>query len=155
MMLIYDSPAEGSAAYETWKELSRVRNTTMLAVAAVPGTAWFEVRVDVVFTHVPAVIPVTLTMTVQVLPAATLPPDREIAEPPATADTVPPQVSLTPVVLATTSPAGSGSENARPVSPTLFEFSMVNVRLVLWLVNSVAEPNAFLMLGGAMGLPVT
>jgi hypothetical protein len=150
MMLMYDSPADGSAAYDTWKELSKLRNTRMLAVAAGAAEVWFEVRVDVVLFCVPGDMPTTFTPMVQVVLAATVPPDRDTELVPAVAVTVPKQVSVTPGMLATSSPLGRVSENARPVSSTLFELPMVNVRVVVWVVNRLAEPNAFENVGGTV-----
>lgn len=87
----------------------------MLAVAAVPGVAWSEVRVDVVFVHGPAVIAVTLTVTVHVSPGDRAAPVSEIAPPPATAAGVPEQVVDSPFGVDTTKPAGNISLKPTPV----------------------------------------
>jgi len=116
--------------------------TSMLAVAA-PAVGSFEVRVEVVLFWVPAVMPRTFTLMVQLLLAETVPPDRDIEEPPAVAVVVPPQVLVSPFGVATASPDGSVSVNAALVSPLAFGFVMVNVRVVELPTTMLGWPNAF------------
>jgi len=120
----------------------RTLRTSMLAVAA-PAVGSFEVRVEVVLFCVPAAMPRTFTLMVQVPLAETVPPDRDIEEPPAVAVVEPPQVLVSPFGLATASPEGSVSVNAALVSPLAFGFVMVNVRVVELPTTMLGWPNAF------------
>jgi hypothetical protein len=114
----------------------------MLAVAAAAGGA-FEVSVDVVLFWAPAEIAATLTLIVQVELAATVPPVKVTEPLPATAVRVPPQVLVRPFGVATMSPKGSRSVNARPVNATGLGFTTVNVKVVVPLRGTVGELNAF------------
>jgi hypothetical protein len=97
----------------------------------------------------PAVVPCTLTETVQLAPAASVPAVRLILPEPATAATVPLQVLFNPLGVATTSPAGKLSVNAMPLSATpAFGLLIVNVRLVVPFSGMLAAPKALVMDGG-------
>ncbi len=94
--------------------------TLMLAEAVPPVPPSVEVTLPVVLFLVPAVVPVTFTLNVQVPPAAIVPPERLIAPEPATAVTVPaPQVPVRPFGVETTRPVGKVSLKATPVAPTV------------------------------------
>jgi hypothetical protein len=99
----------------------------------------------------PETVPVTFTVNVQLLLAATLAAEIETLPDPATAVTTPPQVLAAPFGVATTIPAGSESVNATPVRPTVFApgFAIVNVSEVDALNPILAAPNAFAIEGGA------
>src|SRR5579862_1719614 len=95
----------------------------IVADAAAPGRASFDVTVLVVLVTKPSAAPllVTLTVKMQLTPGPRVAPTpgfpRLMLLLPATAVIVP--ASQTPVMtlgVATTSPAGSGSVKARPVS---------------------------------------
>src|SRR5579863_6650397 len=73
---------------------------------------------------------VTFTVTAQVAPAASEPLLRLTVLAPALPETVPPQVEVSPVGEATTSPVGSASVKATPVSAAtalVFEIDRVRV----------------------------
>ena len=105
----------------------------------------------------PSALPLTFTVTVQVLFAAMLALDNEITRVPATAVTVPPtQVVLALGGVATTSPTGSVSEKLTPVSacagfgngesPVLLK---LNVRVDMPVVITIGlVPNDFVIDGG-------
>src|SRR5215470_10779251 len=80
-----------------------------------------------------------------------LPPDRLMLVLFAAAVTVPPQVLLTPGVLATCNPLVSVSLNATPFSALVLAAGlvMVKVTVVVPFREMLAAPNALLMVGGA------
>ena len=97
----------------------------------------------------PAVVPVTLTETVQLALAASVPPERLMLPEPATAVAVPPQVLFNPLGVATTNPAGRLSVKAIPVSArVVLGFWMVNVNDVVPFNGMLAAPKALVMVGG-------
>jgi hypothetical protein len=126
-------------------------STVMLADAVFPVPPLVEVTALVVLFFTPAVVPVTFTLTTHDAFAATLPPLRLVELLPALAVTVPPQLFVTPGVLATTNPGGNESVNAKPFNATVFPagFVIVKLRLVLPFSGIVAAPKAFAMAGGA------
>src|SRR5437899_2783648 len=81
--------------------------------------------------------------------AASVPPDRLTEPDPAVAVTVPPQVLVRPLGVATTRPAGRESVNATPVSPSeVLGLLMLNVSDVLALSRMLAAPNTLVIVGG-------
>jgi hypothetical protein len=96
-------------------------------------------------------VPVTFTTTVHEAFTATLPPVRLMPVDPATAVAVPVQVFNKPFGVDTTSPAGSVSVNATPVSATVFAggFATVKVRVVVPFRAIVVGLKAFAITGGA------
>ena len=124
--------------------------TVMIAEAVLPVPPFVEVTAPVVLFFTPEVVPVTFTMNLQMVPAATVPPLRLTLPLPAVAVVVPPHVLLSPFGVATTSPPGNVSVKATPFSATVFAAGlvMVNVKLVVPFTAIVAAPNALLMLGG-------
>src|SRR5689334_20391007 len=97
----------------------------------------------------PAVVPFTLTETLQEPLCATVPPERLMEPAPATAVAVPPQVLLRVGGVATTSPAGRLSVKATPVSERLvFGLLMVKVSEVVPFSGIVAAPKAFVIVAG-------
>lgn len=91
--------------------------TLTLAEAVPPAPPSVEVTLPVVLFLAPAVVSVTFIENVQELLAAIVPPERLMVPPPAVAAIVPlPQVPVRPFGVETTSPAGSVSLNATPVS---------------------------------------
>jgi hypothetical protein len=111
-----------------------------------------ELTAPVVFDTVPDCVPVTLTTIVQLVPGvAMLPPVRLMLVLFAAAVTVPPQVLLTPGVLATCNPFVSVSLNATPFSALVLAAGlvMVKVTVVVPFREILAAPNALLMVGGA------
>ena len=124
--------------------------TVTLAEAVLPVPPLVEVTAPVVLFFTPEFVPVTLTMTLQEVLTATVPPLRLILPLPATAVVVPPQVLLRPFGVATAKPAGKVSVKATPFSATVLAAGLVivSVRLVVPFTGIVAAPNAWLMLGG-------
>src|SRR4029077_11115874 len=84
--------------------------------AVFPVPPFVEVTFPVVLFFTPEVVPVTFTVSVQVLLTAIVPPVSGTLPDPATAVGVPPQVLVSPLGVATTKPAGRVSVNATPVS---------------------------------------
>ena len=81
--------------------------------------------------------------------AARAPPVSEMEPEPAAAVTMPPQVLVRPLGVATTKPAGSESLNATPLrASVVFGLLMLNVRDVELFSRMLAAPNALLMVGG-------
>src|SRR5258708_4955558 len=121
--------------------------TVRLAVLlAEPVPPLVELTAPVGFDLLPACVPVTFTTTVQVFPGvAMLPPDRLIVVVLAVAVTAPPQVLLTPGVLATCRPFVSVSEKATPLSAVVLAAGLVivNVAVVVPFSAMLAAPNAF------------
>lgn len=91
--------------------------TLMDAFEVFPVPPSVEVTCTELF-FIPAVVPCTLTETVQEALAANVPADRLTEDDPAAAVAVPPQVLVKLGVPATTSPAGRLSVNANPVRVT-------------------------------------
>jgi hypothetical protein len=118
----------------------------------------------VVLESVPGAIPVTFTASVHDAFVATVPPVRLTDTDPGPAVGVPPHVLVSPLGVATTRPAGSGSENATPVLGTVLArgFRIVNVKVVEEFSGMPTAPNALVIIGGAttvrfaapLGLPV-
>jgi hypothetical protein len=122
--------------------------TAVLLVVPMPPSA--EVTALVVLLFVPAVVPVTLRLTLQEPLAATLPTLRlRLPLPPTAPVTVPPQVLLRPVETETTSPAGNVSLNAIPLSADVFGLLIVKVSDVDPLSGTLVAPNVLVRLGGA------
>jgi hypothetical protein len=122
--------------------------TVMLAFEVLPVPPSVEVIVTELF-FTPAVVPCTLTETVQEALPARVPADRLTLPDPATAVAVPPHVLLIPLGVATIRPAGRLSVNASPVSARLvFGFVMLKVSEVVPFSGIVAAPKALVMEGG-------
>ena len=127
--------------------------TLMLADAVVPVPPSVEVIALVVLFAFPAAVPVTATEMVQVPLAATLPPEKLTLPAPAVAVNVPPQVLVTPGVLATTRVPvvfGKVSVNPMPVNvvPAL-GLVIVNVKVAFVFSGMLGALNALLKVGGA------
>lgn len=104
--------------------------TVRVAVLLVaPAPLCVEEIAPVVFTLAPAVVPVTLTLSVQLLLVATAAPVNETLDEPATAVAVPPQVFAIAGVAATTSPEVRASLNATPVRATVLTAGLVMVKV--------------------------
>ena len=125
--------------------------TVRFAVAVLPVPPLVEETAPLVLVNVAAAVPVMLTTTVQELAAAIDPPLELIEVPPAVAEVVPPQELVSPLGVATISPAGSASEKATPVSASVFAagFVIVKVRVEVPLSGMDVGENALAMLGGA------
>jgi hypothetical protein len=120
--------------------------TVMVAVAVLPVPLLAEMLTELFFT--PAEVPVTLTTTVQLPLAAMVPPDRPTVPDPAAAVAVPLQVDVSPLDVATRSPAGRESEKVTPVMAVVPGLVMFNVREVVPLSGMVGAPKALAMVGG-------
>jgi hypothetical protein len=122
--------------------------TTMLALDVLLCPPCVEVTVTLLFCW-PALMPVTLTETVQEEPAAMLPPAKLTMPAPAVAVTVPPQVVVAFGGEATCSPEGSPSVKEIPVRATpLFGFVMLNVSEVEVPSGIAAAPKVWVIEGG-------
>src|SRR6266700_4974628 len=94
--------------------------------------------------------PVTVTVKVQELAAATVPPARVTMFVPAVAVATPPQVLASPLGVATINAPGKVSVNATPVRATVFAAGLVMVKVsVVLLPTTMIPPNALAMEGGA------
>jgi hypothetical protein len=120
--------------------------TVIIAVLLVaPGPLSVELITPVVFMHTQAVVPVTVTLNMQVPPAASVPPLNEIMLGEVVV-TVPPQMEALPV--GTVIPAGKVSVNDTPVSGSA-AFGLVRVKLSevicpTWIDDAV---NDFIIVG--------
>src|SRR5260370_14199384 len=128
--------------------------TAIFAVAVLPVPPFVEETLPGVWMKFPDAGRVMFTVTVQVLLAATVPPVSEILPEPATAVATPPQVLVSPLGVATTSPAGKVSVKATPVSATALAPGLVMVKVseVVPLSGRLAAPNALAIDGGATPL---
>ena len=122
--------------------------TVIEALEVLPVPPSVEVTWTLLF-FTPAVVPCTFTDTVQLVLAATVPPERLMLPDPATAVAVPPQLLVKALGVATTNPAGRLSVNAIPFSvrPVL-GFWMLNVSEVVPFKGMLAAPKALVMVGG-------
>ena len=131
--------------------------TLRVAVAVLPEPPSVEDTLPVTLFLTPAVVPVTFTRTVQLMipppNEVVFPPVREMELEPATAVTVPLQLLVRPLGVATTSPAGRVSVKAKPVC-TPAPLSMVKVRLVLPFRAMASAPKALVMLAGGGAITV-
>ena len=128
--------------------------TVMVALEVLPVPPSVEVTCTLLL-FTPAVVPVTLTVTVQDAPAARMPPESVTELEPAAAVAVPLQVLLRFGVEATTRPAGRLSVKATPFSVTLvFGLVMLNVSEVVPFSGMLAAPNVLVILGGAATIRV-
>lgn len=128
--------------------------TVKLAVAVLPVPPFVELTAPLVLVYWPDAVPVTFTTRVQFVLTAMVPPVREMLVEPATAVAVPPQVFERPFGVETTSPVGSVSVNATPVSATVFAagFVMVKVSVVVPFSGIVVGLKALAIDGGATTL---
>jgi hypothetical protein len=112
-------------------EIDGADATVIEAFAVAPVPPLVEVIAPVVLFFTPEVVPVTLTVTVQVAPTATVPFEKVTELVPAVAVTDgAPQLPLvvSPFGVPTTSPAGKLSVNATPVSATVFPAGLTIVK---------------------------
>jgi hypothetical protein len=125
--------------------------TVRFALAVLPVPPFVELTAPVVLVRLPDAVPVTFTTTVQVLFTATVPPVSDTLPEPAVAVTVPPHEFVRPLGVVTTSPAGSESVNATPVSATVFAGGFVteSVSEVVPFSGTADAPKAFAIEGGA------
>jgi hypothetical protein len=125
--------------------------TARLAEAVLPVPPLVDVTGPVVFVKAPDAVPVTFTVSAQLLLVPIAAPVSEMLPVAATAVAVPPQVLVNPLGVATTIPAGSASVNATPACATEFAAGLVivKVRLVVAFSGMLTAPNAFAMDGGA------
>src|SRR5258708_21790639 len=125
--------------------------TARLAVGVLPVPPLVELMFPVVLIKFPEAVPVTFTVTVQVLLTATVTPVSEMLPDPATAVAVPPQVLVSPLGVATTMPTGKVSVSATPVSATAFAPGLVMVKVseVVPPRGTDTAPKALAIGGGA------
>src|SRR5579864_3134068 len=125
--------------------------TVKLAEAVLPVPPLVELTAPLVLVYWPDAVPVTFTTRVQFVLTAMLPPVREMLVEPATAVAVPPQVLERPFGVETTSPVGSVSVNATPVSATVLAagFVIVKVSVVVPFSGIVVGLKTLAIEGGA------
>jgi len=125
------------------------RTVIVAVLLPVPVPPLDDVTAPLVLFLTPAVVPTTLTATVQVPLAAIVPPLNESVVSPGFGANVPPQDVDAPGVLATANPAGRLSVNATPVNAVVvFGLVIVNVRVVVPFSGIVAAPKALEIVGG-------
>jgi hypothetical protein len=129
--------------------------TARLAVVLFPVPPLVELTVTLLF-FAPAVVPVTFKLSVQEVPAVSVPPDRLTADEPVAAAAVPVQVVVKPLGVATTRPVGKLSLNPTPVSDTVFAAGLVIVKAseVVPFTAILGAPNDSAMVGAAGELGV-
>src|ERR1035438_6846454 len=124
--------------------------TVTLAEAVPPVPPSVELIVPVVLFLIPAVVLVTFTAKVHAALATSVAPAKPTLPEPATAVIVPPpHVPLRPFGVLTTSPAGSVSVTATPLTEDALGLVTVKLKLVVPFTAMVAAPNAFVMVGDA------
>ncbi len=116
-----------------------------------PVPPFVELTAPVVLVSWPDWVAVTATDSVQLPPAATVPPVSETPPDPAVAVGVPPQVLASALGVAITIPAGMVSANATPVRATALAagFVIVKVSVLLPFGATALGANAFAIEGGA------
>jgi hypothetical protein len=135
--------------------------TDKVSDALLPAPPFVEETAPLVFAYIPTLEPVISTVTVQVLPAATVPPLKLTLLTPAPAVSMPPHVFVVLAGVVLITPPGYVSEKAIPVR-ALFKFGlvMVKVSVEVPLVRIGFGANNFTMLGGfktvsdAVAIPV-
>jgi hypothetical protein len=141
-------PFNGMLAAPNALLITGAPTTVMEAFDVLPVPPSVEVTVTELF-FTPAVVPVTLTETVQLALAANVPADKLTEPEPAAAVAVPPQLLVRFGVEATTNPAGRLSLKATPVRARLvLGFWMVNVSEVVPFNGMLAAPKALVIDGG-------
>ena len=134
---------------------ARTVRVAVLLTAPVP--LWVEETAPVVFSLAPAVVPVTFTLSVQLLLIGSVPPARVMLPEAAVAVGVPPQVFANPFGVAITRPVGRASLKATPVRATGLVAGLVIVKVNVafpLLRGIVGTLNALLMVGGAAPLSI-
>src|SRR5207237_147850 len=144
-----------SATVAAPKDLAIVGGPTTVTVAVfdeAPAPVSFELIGPVVLFLTPAVAPVTVTVIVQLAPAARVPPVNVSVSPPVMTR-LPPQVAVVP--LGAVNPAGSVSVKATPVSATV-AFGLVSRKLMLTSPPNgmLAAAKDFAIVGGATTVTV-
>lgn len=122
-----------------------------LAEAVSPFPASFEVTALVVLVCVLEVVPVTLIANEHDAPGASVAPESWMLLDPAVAVMVPPpQVAVKPFGVETIWPAGRLSVKPIPLRERpVFGFDKLKVRVVLPFNGTLADPNAFEIVGGS------
>jgi len=124
--------------------------TVIDALEVLPKPALVELACTLLF-FTPAVVPWTLTETVQLVFGASVAPLKDTDIDPSTAVAVPLHVLLRLPGVATISPAGKLSLKATPFRVRFWLVLLtVNVRLVVPFSGMLAAPNAFAIVGGLM-----
>jgi hypothetical protein len=140
-------PFRGTLAAPNDFEIVGGATTVIEADAVVPVPPLAEVTLPVVLFLTPAVVPVTVTLKVQLLLAAIAPPVSDIMFGAVVVSIPPPQTADEPV--GTVNPAGSVSVTATPVNAVVvFGFVIVNVRTLVPFTGIVAASNDFVIDGG-------
>ena len=141
-------PFSGMLAAPNALMITGAPTTVIDAFDVLPVPPSVEVTVTELF-FTPAVVPCTLTETVQLALAARVPAERLMLPDPAVAVAVPPQVLFRALGVATTRPAGRLSVKAIPVKARLvLGFWIVKVSEVVPFNGMLAAPNALAIDGG-------
>jgi hypothetical protein len=128
--------------------------TTRVASASFPAPPSVDVIALVVLALLPLVAPVTVTLKVQLVFAASDPPVNEI-EPGAVVASDPPHAVVGPEVT-TVTPDGSGSVKVIPLrAVSRFGFAMVNARVEGSPVRIESGEKALPIVGGALTVNVS
>jgi hypothetical protein len=130
--------------------------TARLAEAVPPAPPSLETTALVVLFCAPAVMPVTFTVKLQeALAASPDPASVMLPDPSAAVIAPPPQAPVRPFGAEITKPAGSASVKPTPVSDAAaLGFDTVNVSELPPFNGTLAAPNAFSSVGGAMTVVV-
>jgi hypothetical protein len=132
--------------------LTTVKTAVLLGEPVPPST---ESTPLVVLLFGPAVVPVTLTVSVQEAPGASVPPPKFSVVSPGVAFHVPVQVAPMPAGFATCNPAGKLSEKPMPVRvATVFGLVSVRVSVVTPLSGIEDTPNALVIVTGSTAASV-
>ncbi len=123
------------AAPNTLLMVGGVNRPTLTEAVAVLPVPWSDVTAPVVLVFVPTVVPVTFSEKLQTVVGPSAPPVRVIAFDPAVAVTVPPQLLVRLLGVATTRPAGKLSISPTPVRPG------VGLPVTIEMVSREVPPN--------------
>src|SRR5262249_17786341 len=129
------------------KDLVIVGGATTVTVAVFegpPGPVSFELTGPVVLFCTPAVVPVTVTVIVQLAPPANMPPVK-LRELPPEITSVPPHVGVAP--LGAVNPDGRVSVKVNPVSAVPPGFVITKLMLTLPPTATVELANDFVIVG--------
>src|SRR5579859_3613914 len=145
-------PSGMVAAPKTLATPGGAMTSSVSVLLGAPGPLSLAEMGPVVLLLTPTVVPLRFTRMEQVgLAAGSVPPVKVIVAEPAVAVTVPPQLLLRPLGVATTRPAGRLSVKAIPVRFTL-AFELVRVKptaAVPFSATAFTPKNDLLMVGGA------
>ena len=149
MKLSVVEPFSGMVAAPNALVMAGGATTVTVAFEVLPAPASVEVAWTLLF-FAPAVVPVTVSETVQDAPLASVPAERLAEVAPAAAVAEPPQVLAKPFGEATTKPSGRLSVKAMPVRGMALETGLVMVKVseVEPFSGTLVRPKIFAIVGG-------